>query len=371
MRRKIVSGIMLSLLLIGMVILTFDIQSVRASGTIYIRADGSVEGTTHITSVDNMTYTLTGNITSDTDGIVLRKDNIVINGAGYALQGPFGFSKSDPITIGIHLSEKSNVTIKNIKIHGFKYGVFLSSSSNNIISQSNITDSYHGIHFTKSSNNTISENRITNANSGIRLVSSNYNRIYGNKVTNNVEGIKIEDACSNNYVVENNVANNWNGVQLIQSSTNTISENNITTNKGRGLWLWSSFGNQIYHNNIINNTIQADILQADIQVPNYTNSWDNGGEGNYWSDYVGIDDNSDGIGDTPYVIDENNIDNYPLMEPLILNKDAIPLWMQWSFWTIVVAGIVVLAVVVYLRKRKSITPITLPPPTEGIETSIE
>jgi parallel beta-helix repeat protein len=330
-----------ALVLLSTAVAVRFVRPVGASGPIYIRADGSVEGTTHITSVDNMTYTLTGNITSDTDGIVLRKDNIVINGAGHALQGPFGFGKSDPKTIGIHLSEKSNVTIKNIKIHGFTYGVFLSSSSNNIISKSNITDNYHGIHFTKSSNNTISENRITNANSGIRLVSSNYNRIYGNKVTNNVEGIKIEDACSNNYVVENNVANNWNGVQLIQSSTNTISENNITTNKGRGLWLWSSFGNQIYHNNIINNTIQAD-----IQVSNYTNSWDNGGEGNYWSDYVGIDDNSDGIGDTPYVIDENNIDNYPLMGPLNLDSEAIPLWMQWSFWTIVAVIIIAGGVII-------------------------
>jgi len=33
--------------------------------------------------------------------------------------------------------------------------------------------------------------------------------------------------------------------------------------------------------------------------------------GNYWSDYIGIDANHDGIGDTPYTIDANNIDRYP------------------------------------------------------------
>jgi hypothetical protein len=42
-------------------------------------------------------------------------------------------------------------------------------------------------------------------------------------------------------------------------------------------------------------------------------SWDNGAMGNYWSDYSGVDQNNDGIGDTPYVIDENNKDSYPLM----------------------------------------------------------
>jgi hypothetical protein len=51
-------------------------------------------------------------------------------------------------------------------------------------------------------------------------------------------------------------------------------------------------------------------------------SWDNSTLGNYWDDYSGLDDNQDGIGDTPYIIDENNKDNYPLMNPIEL--DVIP-----------------------------------------------
>jgi len=58
----------------------------------------------------------------------------------------------------------------------------------------------------------------------------------------------------------------------------------------------------------------------------YANIWDDGypSGGNYWSDYTGADlcngpyqneTGSDGIGDSPYIIDENNTDSYPLMNP--------------------------------------------------------
>jgi len=46
----------------------------------------------------------------------------------------------------------------------------------------------------------------------------------------------------------------------------------------------------------------------------YSNAWDNGFQGNYWSNYTGKDNDGDGIGDTPHLIDENNQDNFPLMK---------------------------------------------------------
>jgi PKD repeat protein len=50
--------------------------------------------------------------------------------------------------------------------------------------------------------------------------------------------------------------------------------------------------------------------------------------GNYWTDYKGVDvksgpnqdkPGSDGIGDTPYVVDTNNKDRYPLMNTWFLD----------------------------------------------------
>ena len=76
--------------------------------------------------------------------------------------------------------------------------------------------------------------------------------------------------------------------------------------------------NTFYHNNFFN----SNWLQSD---PNFTQSkWDNGQSGNYWSNYHGEDQNNDGIGDIPHIIDQNNQDNYPLTNPVIINTEVQP-----------------------------------------------
>jgi nitrous oxidase accessory protein NosD len=37
--------------------------------------------------------------------------------------------------------------------------------------------------------------------------------------------------------------------------------------------------------------------------------------GNFWNDYLGTDNDGDGIGDSPYYIAPDIQDNYPLMSP--------------------------------------------------------
>jgi parallel beta-helix repeat protein len=105
------------------------------------------------------------------------------------------------------------------------------------------------------------------------------------------------------------------GISISSSLDNIIFKNNITSNDD-GLFVGSSSGNKIYHNNFINNTNQVFFWGGVL-----ANFWDDDypSGGNYWSDYTGIDEKngpnqdlprSDGIGDSPYVIDENNQDRY-------------------------------------------------------------
>jgi len=230
---------------------------VRASETIFIRADGSIDPpTAPISSVDNVTYTLTDNITADvppnSSAITVERDNIIIDGAGYTVQGTNSTSNSQ----GMYIDGTGNVTIENININAFSSGMCLNSTFYNTISGNNITNNDIGLCLYSSSSNSISGNNITaNYYAGISFESSsNYNSVSGNNIGNILYGIWFESS-SNNSISGNNITANYNGGIWFQfSSSNTISGNNITNSRGDGINLeFSSNCNSISGNNITNN----------------------------------------------------------------------------------------------------------------------
>jgi parallel beta-helix repeat protein len=175
------SGLMLTLLITSMLAFMFNVQSVKGewTGTVYIRADGSIDPPdAPIITYDKVTYTLTYNITSTADGIVVERDNIVLDGEGYTVQG-------NGSGIGVLLEFRSNVTITNMEVNAFDYGIRLRYSSNNIVCRNNITNNGVSILLDYSLNNSIVENTIANNWHGIRLDYASYNIICGNNITAN------------------------------------------------------------------------------------------------------------------------------------------------------------------------------------------
>jgi nitrous oxidase accessory protein NosD len=79
---------------------------------------------------------------------------------------------------------------------------------------------------------------------------------------------------------------------------------------GTGISIWDSTKSVVIGNDFIGNEINANANDAGDVL------WDDGVScGNYWDDYTGTDANNDLIGDTPYVIDADDQDNFPHMVP--------------------------------------------------------
>jgi parallel beta-helix repeat protein len=317
----------LLLILCFTVVSISQIRTVKAEGTIYIRADGSVEGTDKIQRDGNV-YTFTDNIY---EPLVVERDNIVIDGAGYSIEGPHTSLAQSPEGIGILADSRSDVTISNVTIQRFLYGIYINSSSNNRITKSNISNNSRGIFIEHSSDNRIRESQITNnidlgiyvfessdtnigdniiednVNDGIRFVlsSGDLNVVDYCDIRDNGVGIRIMNSSVWHYVTQSNITNNSVGIHL-EASSGVIQFNNIANN-WVGIQIAGS-GNDIDHNNFINNTKQVyDIAWDSAGMSPSVNSWYEGDTGNYWSDY-------NGTGETPYVIDENNQDNFPVMK---------------------------------------------------------
>ncbi|MEM3698211.1 MAG: NosD domain-containing protein [Candidatus Bathyarchaeia archaeon] len=320
--------VMLALILTSMLTLAFNIQPVRSwTGTVYIRADGSIDpqGAPIITH-DNITYTLTDNITSSNDGIIVQKDDIVIDGVGFELSGTGN-------GIGVDLSDRINVTVKNMTIENFQIGIRLFNSQNNTIHRNSLTSNkFYGVCLENSNNNCIIQNDIEKNRCGICFLNSKNNCIQTNNIiANNESGVYL-GSSSLNRIFKNNATNNLYAIFLEFSYNNTIFENNIVNNQ-YGIWVRQSNNNVFYHNNCIDNSDQ--FFDPNWEYPygsSSVNVWDDGypSGGNYWSNYAGVDyynglyqneTGSDGIGDSKFRINSGSgtppelvqFDNYPLM----------------------------------------------------------
>jgi len=200
-------------------------------------------------------------------------------------------------------------------------GIVLNESENNTISN-NFSFGHHsltiystGININNSSNNNTIFNNTCNYNRGpgIAIKRTNDLKIINNTCNDNIIGIysdNSEEQPSENMTLVNNTCayNSWSGIYLLHVLKGILTNNTCFNN--------TDYGAHLYHCinvSVVWNVFDRNVYDNALDEPSGENDFDY----NYWSDYTGIDENGDGIGDTPY--NDTGVyvfDEHPLMYPI-------------------------------------------------------
>lgn len=308
------------------------INSAKPGSTLIIQ-----NGTYNETLTIKKTIKIIGKNNPQISNIKNNKNLITINSSNCTIENLTITNNYNSTNInGIIISTYNN-TINNLTISGFYDGIHIINDNKININLSNkihnniITKNKNGIQTFKNSTNNIYNNIITKNNEyGIYLnYDSNNNKIYNNTIKNNNQGLRL--GSIENKIYNNNISDNFEyGIRIKGGRKNKIFNNSINNNSEGIYFCCSAEENQIYNNNFIQNNKwnTREYIPSSNNLNIFYHNLPIGG--NYWDDYEGLDifkgssqnnPGSDGIGDTPYIInDYYNKDKYPYINPINFSK---------------------------------------------------
>jgi parallel beta-helix repeat protein len=235
---------------------------------------------------------------------------------------------------GIIVTADNTTLTNNTVTHTTGDGILLIDNSHTTLTRNTIeANTGYGIRIHSSSHNTLQNNTLAHNRDAIFVFTdSNHNRLIGNTLTANTRGIYLLYYSTNNSLIANTATGNGIGIQLTQSCNNNTLTANVAFANTLGLGLKDSRNNTVTGNQLLSNqqglTLEAAANHNTFSRNSFVNNahhvlitasadtcWDTDDTGNYWSNYTGVDADGDGIGDTPFPIDADNTDHYPLMTP--------------------------------------------------------
>lgn len=247
-----------------------------------------------------------------------RTEDVVVE--GNRIIGPTTGHRADRGN-GIHLFDGTRLLVRDNVISGGRDGIYVAATEDSRIEGNRMSDTRYGIHYMFSYDNVVSHNHARGNVGGIALMESHGITATHNVSSDNKEhGILFRDAqrCT---IRHNRVERNGNGLFFFSSVDNVI-EHNVVAHNEVGAKVWAgSDRNEVSSNAFLGNRVQLFYVASSDLV------WGDARAGNFWSDYLGWDQNGDGVGDRPYRVDSFTtrlIHRYPAAS-LLLRSPALEL----------------------------------------------
>lgn len=222
---------------------------------------------------------------------------------------------------GIHLFDGEHLVVRDNLVEHSRDGIYVGVTEHSLIEGNRASHQRYGIHYMYSLHNTIRGNVATHNTGGIALMQSHDLHVEGNQAHDNEEkGILFRDVyeCK---ILNNEVSRNGEGMFFFSSVRNEIRDNLLHHNDiGARVWA-GTVDNVVVGNRFLANRQQLFYVSASDQT------WGDGRRGNRWSDYLGWDQDGDGIGDRPYRADSltaSLLHRYPA-SVLLLSSPALEL----------------------------------------------
>jgi nitrous oxidase accessory protein len=198
---------------------------------------------------------------------------------------------------GIHLFNASHLVVRDNQVSIARDGIYVSATEDSLI-EGNVTSNVRfGIHYMYSYRNIVRGNIANDNTVGLALMESRDLVVEDNRASRNKRNGLLFRDTEGSQIRRNHLEGNGNGMFFFSSVDNVIEDNRIIDNE-MGLKIWAGTRrNRVEGNVIRGNREQVFYVGSEDQI------WGEGGRGNYWSDYIGWDQDGDGVGDRPHRVD--------------------------------------------------------------------